>query len=133
WVKRGKCKLARRAGHGPRPAKVEVLGALGRAAAGEKIRLIVAVEMVLIGPVAELHAPEELLGDVRISRRSHQRGEPVEAGEDPVLDRAGLDPARPADDRRPAEATFADGTLGVAKSSHDAIRPCENFGGGSGR
>src|SRR5262249_6030481 len=81
-----------------RTAEVEDLAAFGWASSGEKLRLIVAVEMVLIGPVAELHAPEELLGDFRISRRSHQRGEPVEAGEDPVLDRAGLDPARPADD-----------------------------------
>src|SRR5207249_3875518 len=67
-------------------AEVEDFVPLGRASTGEKIHLIVAVEMVLVGPVAELHAPEKLIGNIRISGCSHQGGEPIKAGEDPVLD-----------------------------------------------
>ena len=83
------------------------LMALGRALASEQVHLVVAVEMVLVGPVAELHALQQLVGDVRVAGRRQQGGEPIEAGEDAVLDRARLDLARPADDGRRAEAAFA--------------------------
>ena len=57
-----------------------------------------------------------------------KRGEPVEAGEDAVLDRARLDLARPADDARHAEAAFHDGALGGLERRHAAVRPGEHFG-----
>src|SRR5262249_62267684 len=53
--------------------------------------------MILVGALAELHALEQLLGDVRVPCRGHQRGEPIEAGEDSVLDGAWLDLPLPAD------------------------------------
>src|SRR6516165_5142049 len=106
-----------------RAAEIEQLAALGWAFAGEKIHLVVAIEMVLVGAVAELHALQQLIGDVRVAGRGHQGGQPIEAGEDAILDRARLDLARPADDRRHAEATLADGALGVLEWRHAAIRP----------
>ena len=57
-----------------------------------------------------------------------ERGEPVEAGEDAVLDRARLDLARPADDARHAEAAFVDRALGVLERRHAAVRPGEHLG-----
>src|SRR5207342_568949 len=110
-----------------RAAEIEDLVTLGRPLTGQEIHLVVAVEMVLVAPVAELHALEQLIGNVWISRSGHQCGEPIEAGENPVLDRAWLDLARPADHGRHAEATFTDGALGVLEWRHAAIRPREHF------
>ena len=70
--------------------QVEQLVPLGRSFAFQEIHLVIAVEMVLVLAFAELHAFEQLLGDVGIARGSQERREPVEAGEDAVLDRAGL-------------------------------------------
>ena len=50
--------------------------------------LVVAVQMILVVTVAKRHAREQLIGDVRIARRGHEDWEPIEAGEDTVLDRA---------------------------------------------
>src|SRR5215831_15689003 len=110
-----------------RAAEIEQLAALGWAFAGEKIHLVVAIEMVLVGPVAELHALQQLIGDVRVAGRGHQGRQPIEAGEDSVFDRARLDLARPADDCRHAEAALADGALGVLERRHAAIWPREYF------
>ena len=43
-----------------RAAEVEEFVALGRPLALQQVHLVVAVEVVLVGPVAELHALEEL-------------------------------------------------------------------------
>src|SRR5215510_2015880 len=108
-------------------AEVEDLVALGRALAGQQVHLVVAVEVVLVGPVAELHAFQQLLGDIRIARRGHQGGKPVEAGKDSILDRARPDGARPADDGRHAEAALADGAFGILEWRHAAVRPSEHL------
>src|SRR5262249_10646395 len=105
----------------------EQLLALGWTFAGEEIHLVVTVEMVLVGPVAELNAPQQLIGDVRVARRRHQGGQPIEAGEESVLDAAGLDLAWPADDARNAEAPLADGAFGVLEWRHAAIGPREHL------
>src|SRR5262245_52364057 len=52
--KEGELKVVEAKRAQARTTEVEDLVALGRASAGEKIHLIVAVEMVLVGPVAEL-------------------------------------------------------------------------------
>src|SRR5262249_681304 len=96
--------------------------------AGEQVHLVVAVEVVLVSAVTELYALQQLISDVRIARRSHQGGEPVEAGNDSVLDGARPDLARPSDDRRHAEATLAAGALGVLERRHATIRPSEHLG-----
>src|SRR5580704_8725579 len=51
--------------------KIENLVTRRRPLAGEQVGLVVAVEMVLVGPVAELHALQKLLNDVWIPRRRH--------------------------------------------------------------
>src|SRR6476660_4246095 len=55
-------------------AEVKDLLALGWAFPGEQIHLIVAIQMVLIGPIAELHALQQLLSYIGIARRSRQGG-----------------------------------------------------------
>src|SRR5262249_15221953 len=110
-----------------RAAEIEQLAALGWTFAGEKIHLVVTVQMVLVRPVAEPYALEQLIGDVRVARRGHQGGQPIEAGENSVLDGARPDLPWPADDGRHAEAPLADGALGVLERRHAAIRPREHL------
>src|SRR5262249_1734975 len=81
-----------------RASEIEELVADRGAFALEQRHLIVAVEMILVGPVAELRALEKFFVDVRIARGGDERRIPVEPGEQSVLDRARLDVARPADD-----------------------------------
>ena len=67
--------------------------------------------MVLVSPIAELNSLQKLVGDVGVAGGSRECGEPIEPGEDAVLDRAWLDHARPANDSCYAEATFEDSAL----------------------
>src|SRR6516165_4854504 len=101
-----------------RAGKIEDLMASGGALAGQKIHLIVAVEVVLVAAAFQRHALEKLVGNVGISRRSRQRREPVEPREDSILDRTRLDAARPADDARHAEAAFIAGAFGGLERCH---------------
>ena len=116
-----------------RPAEIEQLVARRRPLAGQEIKLIVAVQVVLVGPVAELDAFEELLGDVWIARRRGKRRQPVEPGEQAVLHRARLDLARPAGDARHAEPALEYRAFGGAERRHAAIGPGEDFGAVVGR
>ena len=56
-----------------RASEVENLMASGGTFALEQSHLVITVQMVLVGPVAELHALEELVGDVRIARGVDRR------------------------------------------------------------
>src|SRR5262245_28693527 len=89
-----------------RLGEVEDLVALRRPLAGDQVELVVAVEMDLVGPLAELFTLHELVRDVRVARGGDEGREPVEARDDPVLDLAGRDAPGPADDHRRAEAPF---------------------------
>src|SRR5205085_12484128 len=106
-----------------RAAEIEQLVALGRSVAQQQIRLVVAVEVVLVGPVAELHPLEELAGDVGVTRRSGQGGEPIQTGEDAILDRARLDLARPTGDAGHPETAFTYRAHGGLEGRHAAVRP----------
>ena len=66
-------------------AEVENFVTRGRAFTGDGGHLIVAVEMVLVSPVAEFHTVEQLLGDIRVASGIKEGGEPVHAGENAVL------------------------------------------------
>jgi hypothetical protein len=77
-----------------RAAEVEHLVALGWTFSSEEIHLVVTVEMIPVGPVTELHALQQFISDVWVTRSSHQGGEPVQPGEDSILDRALLNLAR---------------------------------------
>ena len=57
-----------------------------------------------------------------------KRREPVEPGDDAVLDLAGRHPARPADHRRRAEAAFHDRALALRERRLSAVRPGEDLG-----
>src|SRR6476659_6429660 len=83
----------------------------GRTLAFEQGHLVVTVQMILITAVSELHALEELVGDIRIAGSGQESRKPVEAAKDAVLARAWLDVARPARDARHPEAAFADSPL----------------------
>src|SRR3974390_2308994 len=89
--------------------------------------------MVLVGAVADLLALQELLRDVWIACCRNQRGQPIQAGENTVLDGARLDSARPAGNARNPEAAFKYRALGGAERRHSAIGPGKNFGAVVGR
>ena len=89
--------------------------------------------MVLVSPVAELHALEQLVGDVRVAGGGEEGGEPVQAGEDAVLHRVRRDMAGPAQDARHAEAAFHDRPFALRERRRSAIGPGEEFGAVVGR
>src|SRR5215831_1356742 len=84
--------------------------------------------MIFIRSVPEFHSLQQLIGDVAIAGSSHERREPIETGEDSVLNRARFYVSRPADDRRYAESAFPHRALGGLKRSHASVRPREHFG-----
>src|SRR5262249_7572484 len=111
-----------------RAAEIKELAACRWSLAGEQVRLVVAVEMVLVGPAAKRHALKKLLRDVRIARRRTEGGEPIQSGEEAVLHAAGLDPARPADHARHAEAALEHRAFGGAERRHAAVGPGKDLG-----
>src|SRR5438552_214322 len=58
--------------------------------------LVVAIQMVLVTPVAEFYTLEQLVSDVRVAGGVEEGGKPVQAGEDAVLHGVGRDVAGPA-------------------------------------
>jgi len=56
-----------------RPAEVEQLASLRRPVAQHKVQLVVAVQVVLVGPATKLHALQQLLRDIGVSCRCSQR------------------------------------------------------------
>src|SRR5215475_3346601 len=116
-----------------RSGEVEKLTALRWGFGLQQLRLVVTVEMVLIGAVAKLHSLQELVRDVRVAGSGEQRRKPVERREDAVLHRAGLDLARPADDAGSTETALVGGPLGAFEWRHAAVRPSEDLGTVVGR
>src|SRR5262245_20045534 len=110
-----------------RPPEVEDFMPHRRFLTQQQIHLIVAVQVVLVGLLTERHAFKELIYDVGVSCRRSERGQPVEAGEYPVLDRARLNLAGPADESRYPEAAFEDGALGRLEWRHATVWPGEDF------
>ena len=91
--------------------EVEELVPLRGSLAGDQVDLIVAVEMDLVSPIAECLALLQLLDNVGVAGGGDERREPVQAGNDPVLDLAGGNLARPSHDARHAETAFQHRTL----------------------
>src|SRR5882672_6537957 len=102
--------------------------AIRRALAGDHGSLVVAVEVVLVGPVSHLLALLQFFDDVRVAGSGHQSREPVEPGDKAVLDLARGYLARPADHRRDAETALHDRALGLRKRGLPAVRPGEDLG-----
>ena len=65
--------------------EVEKFMAHGRSLARQESHLVIPIQVVLVGPVAELHTLEELIGDVGIAGSVQQGREPVESGDNAVL------------------------------------------------
>src|SRR5262249_18119354 len=95
--------------------------------AGDKVGLIVTVEMHFEGLIADLLPGLQFIDDVRIARRRHEGREPVEPGDYTILNLARRHLARPANDRRHAEAALIHGALCGAERSHAAVRPSEHL------
>src|SRR5207248_3250078 len=91
--------------------------------AHERIGNVVAVEMDLESLVADFHALEELLLDVRNTGGSEQRRQHVFMGEDVVVDGAGLDDAGPTNDGWNPVTAFPVGVLLASEWRGTAIRP----------
>src|SRR5206468_10265585 len=89
-------------------AEVEDFVTVRRAFAGNGRRLVITIQMILVSPVAELYAFEQLIGDVRIAGRGEEGWEPIKPREDAVLHRVRRDVAGPARDAGHAEAAFHD-------------------------
>ena len=84
--------------------------------------------MHLVVAVAELLALFQFVDDVRIAGGGHERGKPVEPGDDTVLDFAGRHLARPANHAGHAEAAFEHGSLAAGKRRLTAVGPGEILG-----
>src|SRR5208337_4805455 len=111
-----------------RSSEIEDLMASRGPCALKQGHLVIPIEMVLIRPVTELYALEELVLYVRIAGRSEESGVPVKAGKDSVLDRPGLNVSRPARDAWHPERAFINGAFGIAKRRHTAVRPGKRLG-----
>src|ERR1700749_2489363 len=66
-------------------AEIEDFMPRGRAFAGDRGCLVVAVKMVLIRPVADVLALQQFGGDVRITRSREEGRKPVQTRKDAVL------------------------------------------------
>src|SRR4030095_13164244 len=108
-----------------RATEVEEFLSRRRRLAQQQIELVVAVQMILVGPATQVRTFKKLVGDVGIAGGGHERGKPIQGGEDAVLDRARLDLVRPADDSRGAKAAFHHRTLGALERGHATIGPGE--------
>src|SRR5438094_5840098 len=60
-------------------AKIEDFMTRGRTLAGDSIHLVVAIQVVLVSPVAKFHTLEQLVGDVRVASGSHESRKPIQA------------------------------------------------------
>jgi hypothetical protein len=85
------------------------------AVAQQQVHLVVAVKVVFVGAVAQIRTFEELNLEVGVPGGVCKRRQPVETGEDLVLNGARLDLARPADDGGYPKATFITGAFGALK------------------
>ena len=103
------------------------------ALAGEHVALIVAVEMHLEGLAGGVVAPQELVLDVRLARRSRQRLHPILGREDVIDFGVRGHQAGPAHERRHAIAAFPVGVLLAAERRGAAVRPGECLGAVVGR
>src|SRR6266550_904805 len=96
--------------------------------ASDGSRLVVAIEVILIGPIAEFYAFKQLIGDVRVTGGIEESWEPVQSGEDAVLHGICRHMTGPAQNARHAEAAFEDRPLGLSEWCCSAIGPGEKLG-----
>src|SRR5262249_28082699 len=110
-----------------RPLKVKELMANRGPVAEQEGHLVVAIEMVFVGSLAQLHTLEELALDVRGASGGRKCRKPVKPRANSIFDSARLDLSGPANHRGHTEAAFGDSALGGPERSHASIRPSEDF------
>src|SRR5260370_737627 len=98
-----------------------------RPLASDHVHLVVAVQMALVGAVTDVLTLLELVDDVGVAGSGQEGREPVQPGDDAVLDLAGRHLARPADHRRRAEAAFHDRAFALRERRLSAVWPGEYF------
>src|SRR5207249_9919564 len=108
--------------------KIEDFMTRGRTLACDGVHLVIPIQVVLVSPVAELHTFKQLVGDIRVASGGEEGGEPVQAGEDSVLNGVRRDMAGPAKDARHAETALEDGSFTLRERCRSAIGPGEDFG-----
>src|SRR6185312_3363029 len=91
--------------------------------AGQVRNQVVAVEMDLVGGVADLVAIEALLSDLVITGDGQDRWQHVDVRADAVHRRASLDLVRPAEETRHAPATLPTRVLLATERRVGAVRP----------
>src|SRR6185437_13350088 len=101
--------------------EIENLVTRGWPFASDGGQLVVAVEMVLVGPVTDRFTLQQFFSDVRISGGGCEGRQPVHPGEDSVLHRVRRHMSGPAKERRHAEATFKNRSLGLSERRLAAI------------
>src|SRR6202034_184380 len=99
-----------------------------RSLAGDHVQLVIAIQMTLVGRIADLLAILQFVDDVRIAGRRKEGRKPVQTGDDAVLDLAGRHLSRPADQGWHAEAAFEDGTLALRERRLSAVWPGKYLG-----
>src|ERR1035438_3775611 len=93
--------------------------------AGNHVHLVITVKMVLVSPVANLFALEQLIFDVRVASGGNEGRQPVETGDDLGVDRISGHMAGPANHRGCAETAFIAGAFASVIRGFAAIRPSE--------
>src|SRR4051794_10502623 len=84
--------------------------------------------MYLVGPVADFLTLFQLLNDVRVAGCGQESREPIQPGDNAVLDLASRHLTRPADHRRRAEAALHNRALALRERRLSAVRPRKDFG-----
>src|SRR4051794_40365356 len=96
--------------------------------AGDGSHLVVAVEVVLVGAIADFYTFKQLIGDSRVAGGSEEGWEPVQPGKDAILHGVCRHMARPAQDCWHAETSFHDRSFALRERCSSTIRPGEEFG-----
>src|ERR1700693_5472567 len=106
--------------------EIEDFMANGWALAGDRSHLVVAIQVVLVGPITDHFSLQQLSGDIRITGRCDEGGKPVHAREDAVLHRVRWHVTGPAKERGHTEAAFEHSSLGLRERGLSTIRPGED-------
>src|SRR3981189_945619 len=108
-------------------AEVPDLVPVRRPLTGDHVHLIITIQMALEGGVADLFALLQLFADIRVARGSQKSREPVEAGDQAILDLARRHFTGPADHCWSAETAFHHRALALRERRLSAIGPGEHF------
>src|ERR1035438_189372 len=101
--------------------------ARGRTFAGDRSRLVIAIQMVLVGTAPQRHTFQQLVINVGIASGSQEGRVPVHAGEKAVLHRVRRHMSGPAKNRGHAETTLKDCAFFSSERRAATVRPGERL------